>query len=741
MSNRIYRRIIALSYWLFMIMPFLITSDKGYSQTFRYKTSEGSHILSGSDIYTHGFPDTVTIWCNDWDQISMNLSTWGESFKLKSSQTFVKFNVDYFNLFSNYQTNINYTYRLTYDIYGFKNPADLVSSGAISHYSDTLTIGFNNYNDNTPFQDLHIRKYSGFFKAVVVLTGLYIDTGGVISPISPSDPAWQNFEVQGTIVTQRYDKLPSGVSAPPSLVPPVFSNNKLKIGWNVGGIAPVSYELEWAYVDDYGVSVDTGGVATISNRPRSEVAYDFRNNCTRVWLDSNAYEIPMVYGHGYIVYRVRAVRPDSIQFKYPIYGPWSLTSDTGAVSSIWPSYSVYEITSPYMDDSLNWQYTSSFAEGGKYKNVVNFFDGLLKNRQSITRFTSSPDYLIATENVYDYEGRVAIKTLPAPIKTPVFSYQHNVAVDSIMDSPYRAALFDSGFAVCPNNSLIPPLHTEALASVYYSSYNSDTNGCQSYVPDAEGYPLVQTVYEPGYADRISAQGGAGRSLQIGTSNTMANYYVSPGQPSLNALFGRNIGWSSYYNMVVNRDPNQQLSMTVKDYRGKTMASSLIGTGPDPTTHAIVSVDVPESTYHKQNILLPGSPNQAVDTLAGTRTADLDYFNEANGIDSVDYFYNFDPFQTLCDSQFLSVKGHYDSYVTDLCGNLKLHQSAVIGINGLCDNTPISFSSASDFFAAEAAPYHIHKWLSFYASDVAASVDSFISGATCLLTQPYFIRKG
>ena len=47
-----------------------------------------------------------------------------------------------------------------------------------------------------------------------------------------------------------------------------------------------------------------------------------------------------------------------------------------------------------MSDSLNWEYTASFAEGGKYKHVASFYDGLLKNRQSITRFNSSLDKLL-----------------------------------------------------------------------------------------------------------------------------------------------------------------------------------------------------------------------------------------------------------------------------------------------------------------------------------------------------------
>ena len=741
MSNRIYRRIFLLSSWVCIVLPLILISEASNAQEFNFKTSEGSEILSGSDLFTHGFPDTMKFWCYDWDHMFRHPTNWGDTFKLKSNHTFVKFFVDNCNLHSDYQTNIHYTYRLTYEIYGYKNPADTTSSTSYSHYSDTLTIGFNNFNDNTPFQDLHLRKYSGFYKAVVILSGLYIDTNGVISPMNPSDPAWQNFKVEGSILTQRYDKVPYGISTPPTLTTPVFSNNKLKIGWDIGSIGPVSYELEWSYIDDYSVSLDTGGVSSITSRSASDIGYDFRNNCTRVWLDSNSYNIPIVYPHGYLVYRVRAVRPDSVQFRYPVYGTWSLlSSDHDLVSAVTPSSSVYTISSPYMSDSLNWQYTSSFAEGGKYKNVVSFFDGLLKNRQSITRFNSSPDYLIATENVYDYEGRLSIKTLPAPISTPSFFYQHDVAVDSITDSPYHAALFDAGVAICPNNNLIPPLNSAALASIYYSRNNPDTEGSQRYVPDAEGYPMVQTVYEPGYADRIAAQGGAGRALQIGSSNTVANYYVSPGQSSLNALFGPNVGWSSYYNMVVNNDPNQQLSMTIKDYKGKTMASSMIGTGPNPATHAIVSIDVPGSTYYTQNILQPGSPTQAVDTLAGTRTADADYFNEAAGIDTLNYLYKFNPFHTFCDSQYLGVKGHYDCYVIDNCGNIELHQTETLGMNGLSDSTPVTYTSPSDFFAANAAQYHVHKTLSFYPSDIVASVDSFISGANCLLTEPYFIRK-
>ncbi len=627
-------------------------------------------------------------------------------------------------------------------MYAYGNPADTVSSYTI--YNDTLTIGYNNTPDNSPFQDINIKRYNNFYKCVIIVTGIYADAAGTLVPATLTDPSLRNFKIEGSILTQHYDKTQYGsmwTSEPAVTQTADPYHNFLDLTWDFAApVTPVNWELEWTYLDDYKVDPYASSVSTLD---LSDLTYNFTNNSTRVWLDSNSFRIPLTYPSGYLVYRVRAVRPDSVLFRYNINGKWSHSLPDSGYLSATPSNAYYHLTGQYTNDSINWQYNIHYAEGGKYKHVVNFYDGLLKNRQSITRFNSSLNKLIATNNIYDYEGRLSIKTLPAPVSSNGFFFQHNMDLNSLTNAPYRAYDFDSGIAgSCPLTMVIPPLHQNALASIYYSPHNPDTGGINlssRYIPDAKGYPLIQTIFEPGFADRVAAQGGAGPKLQIGDSNTIFNAYVDAMQKPLNALFGPNLGWSNFYTMTVSSDPNQQTSMTVKDYHGKTIASSLIGQ-VDSTTHALVEMNAPNPTYYKQDLLLPQT-NQIIDTLANTRVMDADFYNEKDpSIDSIQYNCMFNPFK-VCSDQWIETKAHYSYYITDQCGNAVLSKSGIIGADTLLHlNAPLTFYGVDTFFIGHKEAYHVHKDFSFAPTDITATLDTFFNHADCFKSENSFIRE-
>ena len=64
--------------------------------------------------------------------------------------------------------------------------------------------------------------------------------------------------------------------------------------------------------------------------------------------------------------------------------------------------------------------------------------------------------------------------------------------------------------------------------------------------------------------------------------------------NLNALFGLNAGIASYYNKTVSKDQNGQLSMAIKDFRGKLVATSLLGTVDTVSKALILNDEVPET---------------------------------------------------------------------------------------------------------------------------------------------------
>ncbi|MBL7712365.1 MAG: RHS repeat protein, partial [Chitinophagaceae bacterium] len=619
------------------------------------------------------------------------------------------------------------------------------STSKTSFPADTLRLAYSP-DSLAVYPDMIMRKYSNFHKLDIIITNMYADHG----LIDVDTLTALNFVVEGSILTQRYDKRYSGTTYYGLGSPAIFSElsmnyaaNFAEVKFNLLGagvtnpvpIEPMHFELEWLYLDNYKRNIDGGTISQISP---SDMAFDFRNNATRVWLDTNYYRIPLIYQKGYIAYRIRTVRPDSNDYRYPVYGAWS-APDSGSLASL--GYRFGTIGAAHKNDSLNWQYTVSFAEGGRYKHVLSYFDGLLKNRQSITRFNSVPNRLIATEQVYDFEGRPAISILPTPVQSAAFSYQYGLSKNVSTGLPYKAADFDTMyFGTCPNEVPPAPLHSTALANIYYSAANPDKSGFQKFVPDAGGYPFVQTIYSAGYDKRIDRQGGAGDSLQIGFGHDTRNEYVSADQRDLNMLMGIDAGWADYYRKTVTTDPNGQVSLSVQDYKGRQVSSALIGRGPNPEKFALVSNDnVPDSSLRIDE-LIRGSRQSVA---GNTKTLEKDFYMDVTGYDSIQYIFGFKPMR-VCDpgdSSYLSVKAHYNYQVYDECGKTDLAIDNELGVTGVMKtaDTVIRTEPMRGIYLTKGT-HSLRKELSFNTDDIYAAVDSLMAHPPkCFKNEPRFIK--
>ncbi|HVI47121.1 MAG TPA: RHS repeat-associated core domain-containing protein [Chitinophaga sp.] len=118
--------------------------------------------------------------------------------------------------------------------------------------------------------------------------------------------------------------------------------------------------------------------------------------------------------------------------------------------------------------------------------------------------------------------------------------------------------------------------------MYYSPNNPEKlNDFQSFIPDAQGYPLTETSYTPDNTGRISRVGGVGSGYQLGSGHETKYYYGSPSQEELDALFGTEVGDKSHYFKNMVRDPNGQYSVSYLDMHGRTIATAMAGT-PDNT---------------------------------------------------------------------------------------------------------------------------------------------------------------
>jgi RHS repeat-associated protein len=373
--------------------------------------------------------------------------------------------------------------------------------------------------------------------------------------------------LENTTYVTRYftiSNTPFTLNLPPTLT---SANDALTASWS----APVNaghnaIQLEWAWLEDELESnYYVGGSFTTAGKEKL-----LRTNSSRVDLVYSATEfaIPLLYdGQGKVHYRVRgiSIQPSGTR----VAGPWSAIQSAG--------FSGHET-------KLNWQSTSSYAEEGKHKTVIQYFDGSLRGRQTVTKDNVTGN-IVTAESFYDAEGRPAVQVLPAPGIQQAIAYQKNLnlfnspdaGIPMQGDNEDHADFFDWQFT----GSKTPILRSnvDGSASQYYSLQNTNRSGINAHIPDAEGYPYALTRYTPDATGRILSQSGVGAAMQMGTGRETKYYYGSPTQEELDALFGTEVGDKSHYFKNMVKDANGQMSVSYVDMHGRTIATALAGDNP------------------------------------------------------------------------------------------------------------------------------------------------------------------
>jgi RHS repeat-associated protein len=410
------------------------------------------------------------------------------------------------------------------------------------------------------------------FRSSFTFTGMYIVKSRIISIFVNNPVADSLFELTEDIYINRIYKFNCD-TIPPTLASvddPV--NQRRIINWNIVPGAD-EYDLEWTFYDDSSTFVKQMLAHPSTTYPNFDFIY--RNNATRATVSATNYAITEVYNPGYIFYRVRPVHYDSAGRR--IEGAWSSEIST-SISNYTSNHAFHWAGH---ENFLNWQYTAAYAEEGKRKEVASYFDGTLRNRQSVT-VNNTENRAIIGETMYDHQGRAAITTIPAPIDSDFgkIAYYDKFNVDQF-DSEYSRNDFDTGscgFIPFPMDSLAAG--NPRGSSGYFSTSNPEKNiGFNPYLPEAQGYPFTQTEYTPDNTGRIQRQSIAGGSHYLGSGHETKYLYGKPAQPELDRLFGNEVGTDTNYlkNMVV--DANGQISVSYVDANGKTIATALAGQYP------------------------------------------------------------------------------------------------------------------------------------------------------------------
>jgi RHS repeat-associated protein len=325
------------------------------------------------------------------------------------------------------------------------------------------------------------------------------------------------------------------------------------------------YELEWTYVDHY---------TSVPNTYTSDVNLDFSasdmdNNASRIFIEGNQFRIPLLYDKGYLVYRLRALYKTDCQADYYLSTNWTSSTCNTKLSCFGANYQLLA----GHEQSLNWQASRSFAEGGKSKEVVSYFDGTQRNRQSIA-YINSDQATLVSEQYYDYAGRPAVQALPVP-GNPKIGFHPSFNQSSSQD--FGPQNFDIDGLSC--NVQVSAMDNTSGSSQYYSANNPNQTGANAFIPDAQGFPFSQIEYEPDNTGRIRRQGGVGAQYQLGSGHETKYFYSIPDQEELDRLFGTDVGYARYYKKVLVIDPNGQASISYFDQTEKVIATALTGNVP------------------------------------------------------------------------------------------------------------------------------------------------------------------
>lgn len=366
-------------------------------------------------------------------------------------------------------------------------------------------------------------------------------------------------------------------SNPPSLTITDSTNDK---GYFVIQISATSsifewveeYDLEWTFVDGYDKNFNLISPSSCN--------FDIKNNTTRVTIKDKIYRVSNVFEKGYVVFRVRAVGRGVPQVNQRVEGPWNwqVAGSVANLQSNVPSANYITISGTKQhEDSLNWQYKCTYAEEGKKKEIVDYYDGSLRMRQSVTR-SNTNNFALVQDKIYDHQGRPAIEVLPAPATPNKFQFFRKFSKSSDGGS-YLREDFDLDASACV--SPVDSMKTTSGASNYYSKLSSFINAgpeYQKYVPVAGGYPFVQKEFTPDNTGRIRRATMPGINHKLDSMHETVYYYGVPFQEELDRLFGSEAGFNIHYQKEMVKDPNGQLSVSYKNASGKVVATALAGSG-------------------------------------------------------------------------------------------------------------------------------------------------------------------
>ena len=529
------------------------------------------------------------------------------------------------------------------------------------------------------------------------------------------------FRLMGQVVIERsYDW-----DLSKKIVPVATVDTSVRLVWAKYDGAE-EYDLEWTFVDELS---DNGRVLAQqgNNVSGTTLAGLFRNNATRVTIPQEYFEISLVHISQYLPIRIRPVQYTKEGFRKE--GDWFYRLQRGTV--IGPS--VILLDSARHRSDMNWQYSAVYAEDGKKKEVVSYFDGTLRTRQVVT-VNNSDQRAMIQETLYDEFGRPLVNILPVPITAKRLNYYAGMHRSSANGNyTYSNAYGKTTDCIGTPDTM----SRVAGAACYYSPQNqflSDTTNF--FIPDAKGYPFAVNRYTPDNTGRMSVQGGVGELFQPGKKATRL-YYAKPAQWELDRMFGNDVGYAAHYlkNMVI--DGNGQVSISYLNAAGKTIATALAGNSPSNVDSLASKPLVNQETF-----LLIDPSQYTFDAARLKLSANTTYSTAVPG--PVRLTYNIDKLiKTYSDSGVnICSNCYYDLKirVTDNCNHVLYDSVGLRPVGSLvsnCDDVnPVT--GIIDVNFDQIGEYYVSIELGLNDSAIANYTDDFIRRNTNLKTRWQFV---
>ncbi|MCH8904185.1 MAG: hypothetical protein IIA45_09760 [Bacteroidetes bacterium] len=560
----------------------------------------------------------------------------------------------------------------------------------------------------------------------------YVLTGGhrvvvTITSLSGASGVTNLFLEAEVDVERYYSFIPSSVPTITSRT--VYGGKKLEVYWGYFG-GTEEYDLEWTFVNDYKDS--------LTFEPTTTLEYDFDRNSTRVSLTNNHYHIPLVYEHGYILYRVRQVGKFGSGFDKRQEGRWSDYTYIGNKVAGFPDR--YYNSTAHEDDDFNWSYSASYMYCGNRSEVINYFDATILNRQLVT-INNTADRSVVQEIIYDHQGRPGIFVLPAPTEDSTLHYYSNFNRNS-SNVAYSKFDFDTLAAACQITTR--SMHDSLIgASRYYSPKNPYQEGFQAYVPDAELYPFTRSEYTPDLTGRIRRQSGIGPDHLLDSGHEVKYYYGKPGQKKLDRLFGTDAGYAAHYQKNMKSDQNGQLKVSYADQSGRVVATALAGSAPSSLIALNSNTGSNRDTINllENNVMSVGESGE----ILATRT----FLVTSTGIHKFDYGITPKYYKDTCLLANICYDCIYDLEVSiqDECGLEMIPggpYKKTIGqlpLDTICQDTTyrLIISSDSFFINLTVGSYSMVKTLTVNEDALNYYTVKYLEQDTCLPTYHEFLQ--